>query len=80
MTEPVQAGPLMFVVDIQPLFRARDRAAMTFMFDLWDYDDVKANAEDIIVATGAGEMPCDDAWPEEQVEQFRRWIAEGCQP
>jgi hypothetical protein len=26
-----------FVADIKPLFRERDRRAMTFLFDLWDY-------------------------------------------
>jgi hypothetical protein len=80
MTEQMQPPPLMFDIDIQPLFRASDRAAMEFMFDLWDYADVKENAEDILAQTESGEMPCDEAWPEEQVELFRRWIAEGCQP
>ena len=53
---------------------------MTFLFDLWDYDDVKANAADIVAAVEGGDMPCDDSWPSEQIAQLRRWIAGGCQP
>lgn len=66
--------------DIKPLFRAEDRSAMTFLFDLWAYDDVKANAADILAATETGEMPCDGRWPRERVELLRRWIDGGCQP
>ena len=69
-----------FATDIKPLFRDRDRSAMTFLFDLWAYDDVKANADQILTATENGEMPCDGAWPVERVQLFRRWIDEGCQP
>ena len=69
-----------FVSDIKPLFRDRDRSAMTFLFDLRAYDDVKANAHEILTATENGEMPCDGAWPAERVELFRRRIDGGCQP
>jgi hypothetical protein len=69
-----------FAADIKPLFRASDRSSMTFLFDLWDYDDVKDNAADILSATATGTMPCDGAWPKEQVELLRRWIAGGYQP
>jgi hypothetical protein len=76
----MQAPAPSFAIDVKPLFRERDQRAMTFMFDLWEYSDVKANAADILTATEAGEMPCDGAWPPEQVDLLRRWIAAGCQP
>lgn len=66
-----------FDADIRPLFRDRDRSSMTFLFDLWSYDDVRANADDIVAALDAGEMPCDGAWPSDRVELFRRWMAGG---
>ena len=69
-----------FATDIKPLFRDRDRSAMTFLFDLWAYDDVKDNADQILTATEHGEMPCDGAWPAERVQLLRRWIDGGCQP
>jgi hypothetical protein len=69
-----------FAADIRPLFRDRDRSAMTFLFDLWTFEDVKANAEEILTATETGSMPCDGAWPKERVELLRRWIDGGCQP
>jgi hypothetical protein len=46
-------------------------------FDLWSYDDVKANAEAILEQLTGGNMPCDGAWRDEQVELFRAWIADG---
>jgi hypothetical protein len=27
-----------------------------------------------------GSMPCDGAWPAEQVAVFERWLATGCTP
>ncbi len=75
-----QAAAPRFEGDIRPLFRERDRSSMTFLFDLWSYDDVKAHAEQILAVTEAGEMPCDGAWPPDRVELLRGWIAGGCQP
>jgi hypothetical protein len=72
--------PPNFSADIKPLFRERDRRAMTFLFDLWDYEAVKENAEAILAATEGGDMPCDGAWSVERVEILRRWIEGGCQP
>jgi hypothetical protein len=68
---------LSFVVDIKPLFREGDRQSMTFAFDLWAYEDVRANADAIIGRLREGPMPCDSAWPREQVETFQRWIDSG---
>jgi hypothetical protein len=69
-----------FATDIKPLFRERDRRAMTFLFDLWAYETVRENAEAILAVTEGGDMPCDGAWPVERVEVLRRWIEGGCQP
>ncbi|QRP50380.1 hypothetical protein [Amycolatopsis sp. FDAARGOS 1241] len=66
-----------FEQDIKPLFREQDRDAMTFAFDLWSLDDVSANADAILDRLEAGTMPCDEAWPDEQVAVFRRWIDAG---
>jgi len=66
-----------FARDIRPLFREDDKDAMDFVFDLWDYDDVRKHAEDILERLTDGSMPCDGEWPEEQIDLFRRWIEAG---
>ena len=66
-----------FARDIRPLFRESDRESMDFAFDLWDYYDVSAHAEDILERLTEGSMPCDGEWPEEQVARFRRWVEAG---
>ena len=66
-----------FARDIQPLFRESDRESMQFAFDLWDYQDVRANAEDILERLSDGSMPCDSEWPEEYITLFRSWIEAG---
>jgi hypothetical protein len=66
-----------FARDIRPLFRESDRESMDFAFDLWDYHDVSAHAEDILERLTEGTMPCDGEWPEEQVTRFRLWIEAG---
>ena len=63
-----------FETDIRPLFRERDRGAMVRAFDLWSYEDVKANAESILASLRSGSMPCDGRWPEEQLEVLQRWV------
>jgi hypothetical protein len=68
---------LSFESDIRPLFREFDRSEMEWAFDLWSYDEVKENAEAILERLEDGAMPCDDAWPADRVEVFRRWIQEG---
>jgi hypothetical protein len=73
-------SPPSFAAHVRPLFRERDRRAMTFMFDLWEFEDVRSNAEAILAATEAGDMPCDGAWPVERVQVIRGWIEGGCQP
>ena len=66
-----------FARDIRPLFRESDRESMDFAFDLWNYHDVSAHAEDILERLTEGTMPCDGEWPEEQVARFRRWVEAG---
>jgi hypothetical protein len=67
-----------FTHDIRPLFRPTDVDAMSFAFDLTQYDAVKANAEAIYGRLADGSMPCDGAWPAERVALFRQWLDEGC--
>lgn len=66
-----------FEADIRPLFRDQDRSAMSFAFDLWSYDDVSANADEILDQLESGSMPCDGGWPDEDVDKVRDWIAAG---
>jgi hypothetical protein len=66
-----------FETEIKPLFRAKDRESMQRAFDLWSHDDVSQHADAILGRLEAGSMPCDGAWPEPQVELFRRWTEGG---
>ena len=72
--------PVSFEIDVKPLFRERDRSSMEFAFDLWSADDVSENADAILERLKAGTMPCDGAWPKEQVDLFERWVASGKAP
>ena len=69
-----------FESDIRPLFRETDRAEMEWAFDLWDYDDVKENAEAILERIEDSSMPCDEPWPEDRIEVFRKWVSESTPP
>jgi len=69
-----------FAQDIRPLFRPKDIDAMKAAFDLSDYDDVKSFSGPILQKLRSGSMPCDGAWPAEQVDLFRRWVQGGCKP
>ncbi len=66
-----------FEQDIKPLFREYDRENMTYSFDLWSYDDVKAHADDILDRLEEGDMPCDGPWADQQIATFRAWIDGG---
>jgi hypothetical protein len=68
-----------FETDIKPLFREGDRESMNGHFDLWSLDDVSQHADAILGRLEDGSMPCDGAWPDAQVDLFRRW-AEGGKP
>jgi hypothetical protein len=71
--------PVSFETQVKPLFRERDRGSMQSHFDLWSYDDVSRHADAILDRLEAGDMPCDAAWPQAQVDLFRRW-SEGGKP
>ena len=69
--------PISFAQDIKPLFREGDRESMKWAFDLSSYEDVAANSDAILGRLRDGTMPCDGAWPEEQVDLFQRWVDAG---
>ena len=69
--------PVGFARHVKPLFRDRDRRSMEFAFDLWSADDVRTHAAPILERLRAGTMPCDGAWPAEQVDVFERWTQTG---
>ena len=78
MTESASQGEsVSFDQQVKPLFRSRDRESMQSRFDLWSYEDVSANATAILAQVRAGTMPCDGAWPSEQVELLQRWVDAG---
>jgi hypothetical protein len=69
--------PTTFEQDIKPLFRERDRESMKWAFDLWSRDDVARNGDAILERLRDGSMPCDQAWPDEQVAAFQAWLEAG---
>lgn len=78
---------LSFATDIKPLFTTMDQDHMlnqVGLFDLWKYDDVKANADAILAAVKDGSMPPsgsgEPAWPPSQVDKFKQWMDGGFQP
>ena len=66
-----------YAADIKPLFRERDRGSMLRHFDLWSYEDVVQNKDAILDRLTDGDMPCDGAWPAEQIEIFQAWVTAG---
>jgi hypothetical protein len=74
------AQQLSFARDIRPLFRDRDIQSMQFAFDLASYEDVRTHGEAIYATLAAGQMPCDGAWPDEDVQRFRTWLDTGALP
>lgn len=70
-------SPLSFETDIRPLFRETDRESMLDNFDLWDRGAVAENADGILERLRDGSMPCDGAWPDDQVEKLAAWVAQG---
>jgi hypothetical protein len=66
-----------FERDIKPLFREHDRESMKRAFDLWSHDDVARHSDAILGRLRAGTMPCDGAWPEDQIAVLQRWVDAG---
>ena len=73
---------LSFAKDIRPLFRDDiDVEGMKpFGLDLSSYEEVKAQAENIVARLEDGSMPCDEEWPKAQIERFKQWMSEGMSP
>jgi hypothetical protein len=69
--------PISFAQHIKPLFREGDRESMKWAFDLWSHDDVAGNSDAILARLRDGTMPCDGAWPDEQVAVFQSWVEAG---
>ncbi len=69
-----------FKTDIFPLFRDKDIQAMKRRIDLSSYEDVKTHSADILDRLQQGDMPCDGAWPPDQVKLFAKWISDGLNP
>jgi hypothetical protein len=65
---------------VRALFTQFDRDSMEFRLDLWDYDDVRQDAEVIYASLENGSMPCSEPWPTEDVALFRAWIDAGMLP
>jgi len=59
---------------------ARDITAMTWAFDLTDYESVRSHAQAILEQVRAGRMPCYGPWPPLQVQLFERWLNSGMHP
>jgi hypothetical protein len=72
--------PVHFDVHIKPLFRPKDRQSMRLHFDLGSYEDVSTYADRILERLRSGTMPCDGAWPPQQVKLFERWVRGGKLP
>lgn len=77
MTSAGEGGELSFERDIRPMFRDKDRNSMMSAFDLFDYADVADNADAIVGSLRSGQMPCDGAWPDADVDELQRWIDAG---
>jgi len=73
-------APVSYAASIKGLFRAKDRTAMLTHFDLWLYEDVKDNAQDIHRVVADGSMPCDNPWTSDKVDLFASWMATGMNP
>jgi hypothetical protein len=69
--------PISFEQQIKPLFREGDRQAMKWAFDLWSHDDVARNSDANLERLRDGTMPCDGAWPAEQMAVFQHWVDAG---
>jgi hypothetical protein len=60
--------PVQFATHSKPLFRLKDSQSMRLHFDLGSYEDVSADADHILESLRTGTVPCDGAWPSEQIE------------
>jgi hypothetical protein len=77
---PTESEPTVRFADIRALFRSEDVEAMSFVFDLSSYEEVREYAEEIHDRLADGSMPCDAPWPSGDVQRFRDWIDAGMPP
>jgi hypothetical protein len=77
---PAEGEPAVRFADIRALFRPEDVDAMSFVFDLSSYEEVREYAEEIHDRLADRSMPCDAPWPSEDVQRFRDWIDTGMPP
>jgi hypothetical protein len=79
--------PTSFAADISPLFTQIDIQHMSWFCDLSKYDDVKANAQEILQrlkGQGGAVMPPppgkggDGPWSADNIALFSTWIDDGC--
>jgi hypothetical protein len=82
MSENMEEKVVGYEADIKPLFNETDQDHMLFMFDLWSYDDVKDNADDIYDSVSHKRMPKPPLppWTQDQMDLFKAWIDGGHQP
>jgi hypothetical protein len=78
-----------FAANIRPLFTQLDIDHMSWFCDLSKFEDVKANAQEILnrlKGKGGSVMPPpptkggDGPWSADKIDLFRAWIEGGCQP
>ena len=77
-----------FATDIRPLFTERDIHAMSKVFNLASYDDVKTHSAaifDRIRGIGGAVMPPppprgEGPWPQSDIDLFGKWITDGYPP
>ena len=67
-----------FELHVQPLMRLLDRDHMRFKLDLWNYEDVKTNADRILELVRDTQLPMPPKshggpWPQEWIDLFARW-------
>jgi hypothetical protein len=77
MTAADEGVAVSFERDIRPPFRDKDRDSMLAAFDLFDYADVVEHADAIVGSLRSGQMPCDGAWPDADVDKLQQWIDAG---
>lgn len=70
--------PLSFASDIRPLFRdSPDVDSMKdYGLDFSSCEEVKARAAETYARLEDRSMPCDERWPEDRLELFKRWLAD----
>ena len=81
VTLPGPDETVSFAAHIKPLFRERDRQSMSVRLRPVVLTTTSRRTPPTSSARlRDGTMPCDGAWPPEQIEVFPRWTESGFQP